>query len=331
MIWYEFKLNFQKYYLDKYNSIQELISVLLERLTYIENIRISDKNNFHIISTPIDNVDCLREDFRLIEKNIYKLYKSYETILDRYTNEKIIHYSQNFLELNEECMRQLASFQSNYPNVKNIYSKYPESEIKEHYNLKFNSHVGTGVRSIIKFFTLKRYIEENGYDTILPLFSFKNTIINSNNEHIYIHANNTNKALLKAKSLVDFINKYSDISNNVGKITIIPIYSCIKIENKDKINSVTYTTVYPNGNLVKEASEDLCWEDSNTFNASKKTVTLQKPDGDASLDLLGINSLVSANGKKGYLEQFEVSGGIVEKTLSTVSLKMGKFLDELIK
>lgn len=329
--WYEFKLNFQKYYLDKYNSIQELIYVLLERLTYIENINILDKNNLHIINTSFDTLDSLKNDFRLLESSIDKLRKSYETILNKYTKEKNIYYSQDFLELNEKCMNQLSSFQNNYPNVKNIYSKYSESEIKERYNLKLNSHVGTGVKSIIKFFTLKRYIEENGYDIIAPLLSLKNTIIDSNNEHIYIHAKNTNNALLKAKSLVDFINKYSDISNNIGKITIIPIYSCIKVESEGKISSITYTTVYPNGNLPKEVSEDLGWEDKNSFNASKKTVTLQKPDGDASLNLLGFNSFASANGKKGYLEQLEVAGGVVTKVLAKVSLKMEKCLDKLIK
>ena len=330
MNWYEFKLNFQKHYLDKYNSIQELISVLLERLTYTENIYIRDKNNFHIINTSLDTLDDLKTDFTSLEHSIYKLRESYETILDKYKIEKNIYYSQNFLELNEECMTQLSSFQSNYPNVKNIYSKYAESEIKEHYHLKFNSHVGTGVRSIIKFFTLKRYIEENGYDTIVPLFSFKNIVINSKNEHIYIPATNTNKALLKAESLADFINKHYDISGDIGKITILPIYSYIKIKSKGKINSVTYTIVYPNGNLPKEVSKDL-WGDKNNFNAAKKTVTLQKQDGGESLDLLGINSLVSANGEKGYLVQLEANGGIVKKGLSKASFKLEKFLNELIE
>ena len=119
--------------------------------------------------------------------------------------------------------------------------------------------------------------------------------------------------------------------HNTNRKVFFNIYSCIKIESKGKINSITYTTVYPNGNLSKEVSEDLGWEDKNSFNASKKTVTLQKPDGEASLDLLGFNSFACANGKKGYLEKLEVSGGVVTKILAKVSLETEKYLDKLIK
>lgn len=298
MDYYVFKLNLQPNILAVYRQNEELEYLISEEIPNVFEsvLQVNEVDDFFKLTIENHSKRDFYKLFELLEEKTHKLVSEYKKILLNYRKTGEIHYTQDFLKLNEGCMISRRSIESKFPSIKKAYDIVPDEIIESLYKLETDNQVGTGITHIKKFYKIKRYISlDEGASSIIPLEL--TSYYNPKTEHILVETDNMDAAINFIDAFELLINSSKDITLRIGKININPVYKSFILEGEH--TEISYTLVYPNGNPPLDRHNIL--RDSE---AKELHSTLVGPDG-RPLKLEPINKMLEEEAKKGYLKRME--------------------------
>ncbi|MGG5180185.1 hypothetical protein ACQYAC_12710 [Bacillus sp. MM09(2025)] len=312
MSYFVFKLNIQPNILLKYkdnNEIEYLLSRVIP-LGFESVLQIKEnKNLFELIPEKNDEQD-FQNSFEDLEINTIKLFKLYNKVLSHYKEKHEIHYSQDFLNLNEICMSARRTLENKYPGIIKAYEVIEDEKIDQFENIETNSKVGTGITHLRKFYKIKFYLEnykENNVINTLNLRSF----YNPRTEHILVESSSEIAALNYISDLVKLVNSNSSANKHLGKININPIYDSISLEGE--YSEISYVIVYPNGNPPLDRHNIL-----QEAEAKEVETKLLGADGKP-LNNPPIQQLLENEARQGYLKSVISKGRNIFKRIKTLT------------
>ncbi|MFL2101319.1 hypothetical protein [Desemzia sp. FAM 23989] len=298
MDYYVFKLNLQPNILAVYRQKEELEYLISEEIpNVLESVlQVNEVEGFFKLTIENHSKEDFYKLFESLEEKTHKLVSEYKKILLNYRKTGEIHYTQDFLKLNEDCMISRRSIESKFPSIKKAYDIVLDEIIESLYELETDNQVGTGITHIKKFYKIKRYISlDEGASSIIPLEL--TSYYNPKTEHILVETDNIDAATNFIDAFELLINSSKDVTLRIGKININPVYKSFILEGEH--TEVSYTLVYPNGNPPLDRHNIL--RDSE---AKELHSTLVGPDG-RPLKLEPINKMLEEEAKKGYLKRME--------------------------
>lgn len=110
-----FKLNIQPDVLLNYRKRNEVKHLLHERIPLaLQNVLHVEESNelFRLIPQKIDE-QTFQKLFITLEEKTVKLFEFHKQVLLQYKKNHDIHYSQDFLNLNETCMNKRRALEKN--------------------------------------------------------------------------------------------------------------------------------------------------------------------------------------------------------------------------
>lgn len=251
-----------------------------------------------------------KDEFKKLEQDTKLLKEKYSDILDKYSETEEIHYSKEFLRLNDKCGGVRRQLEYNYPILKQAYDEFDEDLIASEFNLQFDNAVGTGIRHLKKFYTIKYYIEEYDID-VTELYSNLEIVYSLDQERFYIKTNNESEALSCSKLLERVLNNNRESITHIGKININPIYTNIYFEGSSTEVSIVY--VYPNANGPYERNSLI-----EAAKAKQEEIKLIGSDGEP-LNTDVIIDEINERGLSGYIKELKTKGSTIVKQMLRVN------------
>lgn len=259
MTYIVFKLNIQPNILLNYkenNEIKYLLSKVIPH-AFESVLQIKECNGLYELIPEQNDEQDFQDLFKDLESNTVQLFNLYKQVLLNYKNKNEIHYSEEFLTLNETCMSSRRSLESKFPGIIKAYEVINDERVDQYANIEAESKVGTGITHLRKFYKIKLYLEKYKEDNIINSLNLK-SYYNPNTEHILVESTSEIAALNYITALVKLVNNNRTANKHIGKININPIYESISLEGE--YSEISYIIVYPNGNppldrynILKEA------------------------------------------------------------------------------
>lgn len=308
-----YKLNIQPDVLSKYaenNDKEYLLSEVIPSV--FENVMEIKKTEglFELITESVDE-EIFKEQFKNLEKKTLKLLKHYQNVLSEFKQKHAIHYSRNFLNLNEECMDKRRKLEYQFPGIKRAYELITDEEIDEYTQIVSDSKVGTGITHLRKFFKIELYLEQYKEENAINPLDLK-AYYNPHTEHVLVKSISAIASWNYILALVKLINQSSFAQERIGKININPIYESILLDQE--YTEISYIIVYPNGNPPLDRHNIL-----RESEAKEERTTLVGTDGKP-LKNEPIQMKLEKEAKDGYLKSVAVKGGVVSKILKRLSV-----------
>ncbi|WP_316273870.1 hypothetical protein [Bacillus halotolerans] len=254
-----FKLNVQPNILLNYkenNEIKYLLSKVIPH-AFQSVLQVKEYNGLYELIPEQNDEQDFHNLFKDLENNTVQLFNLYKQVLLNYKNKNEIHYSQEFLTLNETCMSTRRSLESKFPGIIKAYEVISDERVDQYAKIEAESKVGTGITHLRKFYKIKLYLEKHKEDNVINSLNLK-SYYNPNTEHILVESTSEIAALNYISALVKLVNNSNDANRHIGKININPIYESISLEGE--YSEISYVIVYPNGNppldrfnILKEA------------------------------------------------------------------------------
>lgn len=302
-----FKLNIQPDILLKYKKSNEIDYLLFDRVPLaFENVmQVEEKSGLFKLISQASDEQTFNTLFTDLESKTVRLFENYQQILSRYKKNNDIHYSKDFLSLNEECMSERRSLERKYPGISKAYELITDEEIDKYSKIESESKVGTGITHLRKFFKIKLYLEKYKDANVLNPLGLE-AYYNPKTEHILVNSESETIAQNYIIALVNLVNENFHFTQHIGKININPIYESISFEGE--YNEISFVIVYPNGNPPLDRYNIL--RDSEAKEIHTKIV------GSDGKPLINepIEILLREEAQKGYLKSVKPKGsGIFRK------------------
>ncbi len=302
----DFKINGEFDYL-----INELVPTVLDHVIGIKQ----ENSLFELLPRKFDE-DGFEEEYLKLKAITLKLHGLYKKILLNYKEDGEIHYTKEFLRLNENCMRVRSEFEKKYPSIKKAYNLINDEKMEEELNFEFDNKIGTGITHLRKFYKIKLYKEIFKKKSI-SLLNLK-AYYKPSTENIFVEAESESDAIDYIIELENIINNNPYTSAQIGMININPIYDLISFD-QEKYSEISFVIVYPNGNPSLDRHNIL-----KKSEAKELHTTLYGADGQP-LKLESIEEELNEQAKKGYLKSIVVKGNskgekIIKKIKKITSL-----------
>lgn len=251
------------------------------------------------IITDSKNVIEFRSEWELLSDKTSRHFKLYLEAIDYYNINNQVLYSQEFLDLTEECGSLRRQFENKYKRLKES-ELLSDNFIEEKYDIPIEFRVGTGITHIRKFFKLKEVIESNSIEfltnNVLTFF------YNSKTEHLLIESEDENKSRVIAFQIQTRLQKNKDVIENLGFVKVTPIYKEINIE-EDKITEIEYTVVYPNP-VSEEVDDELLSTLRSSGGDEQRTII--KAEGKSFLTIDTLSPKLQELANVGYLKDLSI-------------------------
>lgn len=307
-----FKLNVQPNVLLKYKENDEIKYLLSEviPLAFENVLQIKEHEGFFELIPDREDKQEFHKLFDNLENKTAELYRLYEQVLLHYRNKHEIHYSQNFLKLNEKCMSMRRFLENKYPGIIRAYEIIGDENIEQYANIELDSKVGTAITHLRKFHKIKFYLKNYEEDNVINSLNLK-SYYNPNTEHILVESESEIAALNYITALVNLLNSNSSAVEHIGKVNINPVYESILLEGE--YSEISYVIVYPNGNPPMDRYNIL-----KEVEAKEIESKLVGADGKP-LKNEPIQKILEGEAKKGYLKSVASKGKNIIKKIKTLT------------
>ncbi|EGE54169.1 hypothetical protein [Streptococcus parauberis] len=251
------------------------------------------------IITDSKNINEFRVEWEVLMSKTMRQFDLYLEAIDYYNEYNQVLYSQEFLELTEECGSLRRQFEYKYSRLKEA-EMLSDNFIEEKYDIPIEFRIGTGITHIKKFFKLKEVIESSSIEfltnNVLTFF------YNSQTEHLLIESEDENKSRVTARRIESLLQNNKDVKTHLGFVKVTPIYKEINMVG-DEISEIEYTIVYPNP-VSEEVDEELLATLRSSGGEEQKTIIKAKGENFLTIDSLSPKLQELAN--VGYLKDINI-------------------------
>ncbi|MGP4060245.1 hypothetical protein [Halobacillus sp. H74] len=306
-----FKLNIQPDVLLNYKKSNDVNYLLFKMIPLaFENVLHVKENKslYELIPEKIDE-ETFQKLFMDLEERTVKLHEYYKQVLLQFKKNYNIHYSQDFLNQNENCMNQRRALERKYPGIMKAYELITDEEVDIYANIESDNKVGTGITHLRKFHKIKLYLEKYPQDNALNSLNLI-AYYNPHTEHVLVESSSETAAQNYIYALVDLVNGSKSANKHIGKININPIYESISLDGE--YNEISYIVVYPNGNPPLDRYNIL-----KNAEAKEAEYKLIGADGKP-LKKEPVQEMLENEAKQGYLKSLMAKGEKIYKKIKTL-------------
>ncbi|PAE87228.1 hypothetical protein [Shouchella clausii] len=308
-----FKLNIQPDILLDYKNSNEVEYLLFNKIPLaFENVlqvEVNESNNLYELIPLKTDEQTFQNLFRDLEEKTVKLFESHKQVLLQFKRNHEIHYSQDFLKLNEACMNKRRDIEKKYPGIMKAYEVIADEEVDIYASIESDSKVGTGITHLRKFYKIKLYLEKYQQDNVINSLDLT-AYYNPHTEHVLVKSSSESAAKNYINALVELVNGSRSANKHIGKININPIYETISLDGE--YTEISYVIVYPNGNPPLDRYNIL-----KNAEAKEAEFKLVGADGKP-LNKEPIQEILENEAKKGYLKSLKARGENIFKKIKTI-------------
>ncbi|WBX81498.1 hypothetical protein PD280_07305 [Virgibacillus salarius] len=309
-----FKLNIQPDILLNYEKSNDLEYLLFDLIPLafqnVLQVKIIENSSLYELIPQKTDEEVFKNFFTELEEKTLKLFEFHKEVLSKYKRNHEIHYSQDFLNLNEVCMNERRALERKYPGIMKAYEIIADEEVDIYARIDSDSKVGTGITHLRKFYKIKLYLEKYQQDNVINSLDMV-AFYNPNTEHVLVRSISETAAQNYITALVDLVNGSRSANKHIGKININPIYESITLDGA--YTEISYVIVYPNGNPPLDRYNIL-----KNAEAKEAEYKLIGADG-RPLNKDPIQEILENEAKKGYLKSLKAKGTKIIKKIKTLS------------
>ncbi|URT70936.1 hypothetical protein [Cytobacillus firmus] len=311
MGYFVFKINIQPDILLNYRKSNEVKYLLFEMipLAFQNVLQVKESNGLYELIPDKTDEQTFQKLFIDLEEKTVELFEFHKQVLLQYKKNHDIHYSKDFLDLNETCMNKRRSLEKKYPGIMKAFELISDEEVDIYANIESDSKVGTGITHLRKFYKIKLYLEKHRQDNVinsLDLIAY----YNPHTEHVLVKSSSETAAQNYITALVELVNGSRSANKHIGKININPIYESISLDGE--YTEISYTIVYPNGNPPLDRYNIL-----KNAEAKEADYKLIGADG-RPLKKEPIQEMLENEAKQGYLKSLTAKGKNIYKKIKTL-------------